>query len=222
VPDFEQTGLHAVVKVGRQVGNFVGEIDDLGFEGRTLVQEVAGQFGIARRIIVAGVFDDALPHPEGQVESPVRGVALFKMLHDAQSVQIMVEAEAVALKAGMQSALSGMTEGGMADIVDQRQGLRQILVQSERGGDVAGDLGDFNGVGQPGAEVVRRAAGEHLGLSGESAKCPGLNDPVAIALKRAAKGPLRSGKDPIQQHVAACLDHSAGRECRLYSRWMVL
>jgi hypothetical protein len=36
--------------------------------------------------IVARVFDDSLANTEREIEAAVRGIALFKVLHDAQSV----------------------------------------------------------------------------------------------------------------------------------------
>src|SRR5205807_9993760 len=49
----------AVIQVCSAVGNLVGEIDKLGFQGRALVQEVFGQLGECLFVIVAGVLDDA-------------------------------------------------------------------------------------------------------------------------------------------------------------------
>ena len=38
------------------------------------------------------VLDDALAHAEGQVESAEGGVALLEILHDAQRMQVVIEA----------------------------------------------------------------------------------------------------------------------------------
>ena len=42
----QQPGLIAIVKVGGAVGNFVGEVDQLRFQGRAFVEEVFSQFGV--------------------------------------------------------------------------------------------------------------------------------------------------------------------------------
>ena len=47
-----------------------------------------------------------------------------------------------------------MAERRMAEIVGERQRLGQVLVEAERAGERAGDLGHFQRVGEPGAVVV--------------------------------------------------------------------
>ena len=47
--------------------------------------------------VVAGVFDDAFADAEGEVEATVGGVTLLEVLDDAEGVDVVVEAEAVAL-----------------------------------------------------------------------------------------------------------------------------
>jgi hypothetical protein len=81
-----------------------------------------------------------------------------------------------------------MSEGRMADVVDQRQRLRQIFIEAERRSGSARDLCDFNGVGQPAAKVVGGATGEYLRLSCETAKGASLHDSFAVTLKRRSRG----------------------------------
>ena len=52
-------------------------------------------------------------------------------------------------------------------------------------GDRGGDLGDLEGVGQPGALVVGRVDHD-LGLAGQPAEGGGVHDPVAVALEAGA------------------------------------
>ena len=61
----------------------------------------------------------------------------------------------------------------------------------ERAGDGAGDLRDFEGVGEAVAEVVGVAAGEDLGLGFEAAEGAGVDDAVAVALEVVAVGMRR-------------------------------
>ena len=49
---------------------------------------------------------------------------------------------------------AGVAEGSVAQIVPQRDGLGQILVEPQRPGDGAGDARHLEGVRQPGAVVV--------------------------------------------------------------------
>jgi len=93
------------------------------------------------------------------------GVAQLEVFHDAQRMEVVVEAQAVALEALIQRALAGVAEGRMADVVDQRQHLGKVFVQSQLLGNTARDLGHFDGVGQAAAEVVGGAAGEDLRLA---------------------------------------------------------
>ena len=49
---------------------------------------------------------------------------------------------------------AGVAKGGMADVVGQGEGLGEFGVQAKSVGDGAGDLGDFECVGQAAAEMV--------------------------------------------------------------------
>ena len=82
----------------------------------------------------------------------------------------------------VQHLLALVAEGGMAQVVGQGDGFGQVLVEVEGAGDVAGDGGDFDGVGEPGAEMVAGAVEENLGLVFQAAKGAGVDDAVAVAL----------------------------------------
>ena len=47
VREVEDSGSEAVFEIGGQVGDFVGEIDELGFERGELVEEVFGELWVA-------------------------------------------------------------------------------------------------------------------------------------------------------------------------------
>ena len=47
--EFEQLRLIAIVQVGGVVGNLVGQVDELGFQRRPLLEQVFGQLRVARR-----------------------------------------------------------------------------------------------------------------------------------------------------------------------------
>ena len=142
------------------------------------------------------MLDDAFADLEGQVQSGKPGVALLEALHNAQRVQVVVEAVAEALHLAVQRLLAGMRERRMADIVGQRQGLGQVLVQSQHVGQGARDLRDFDGVGQAVAEMVGEAGREDLGLGFQAAEGARMNHAVAVALESIAVGMLGFGIAP--------------------------
>ena len=141
-------------------------------------------------VVVVRVFDDAFADFEGQVQAAEGGVALFEIFDDAEGVQVVVEDEAVLAHGGVESFFTGVAEGWVADVVDQSQGFGEIDVEAEGSGDGAGDLRDFEGVGEAVAEVVGVAAGEDLRLGFEAAEGAGVNDAVAVTLKVVAVGVL--------------------------------
>src|SRR5262245_34937907 len=77
-----------------------------------------------------------------------------------------------------------MTKRCMAEVVSQRQGFRQILVESEGAADRACDLRHFEAVGQPGAVMVALVIDKDLGFVGQPAEGRRMNDAVPISLKR--------------------------------------
>ena len=46
VVDVEDAGVKAVIEVGGEVGDFVGEVDQLRFERRAEVEEIFGELGM--------------------------------------------------------------------------------------------------------------------------------------------------------------------------------
>ena len=76
-----------------------------------------------------------------------------------------------------------MAEGSMSQIVSQRDGFSQILVQPQRSGNRPGDPADLQGVGHSGPVMVSFRAQEHLGFMLQPAKRFGMNDPIRISLK---------------------------------------
>ena len=208
----EDAGVEAVVEIGGGVGDLVGQIDELGFEGRELVEEELGQLRMGGLRVVVGVLDDALAHAEGQVQSTKAGVAFFKPCDDAQGVQIVVKAEAKATQAFVKSLFAGVAKGRMADVVGKGQRLGQILVQPEGAGESAGDLGDFQCMGQAASEVVRQGiAGqpcEDLRLAGQPSEGAGVQNARAVAGKGSAVGMGRLGVGATSQFVV-CGDGNA-------------
>ena len=127
----EEVSFESVIEVGGVVGDFVGQVDELGFERRALVEKIFGEFGILFRVVVVGVLDDAFADFEGQVQAAEGGVALLEIFDDAEGVEVVVEEEAVLAHGGVESFFSGVAEGRVADVVDQRESFGEIDVEAE-------------------------------------------------------------------------------------------
>jgi hypothetical protein len=108
----------------------------------------------------------------------------------------VVETFAEAFHFAVQRFLSGVGERRVPDIVSQRQGFGEILVQSKDVGQGARDLGDFDGMGQAIAEMIGQAGSEDLGLSLKPAEGTGMNYAVAVALKSIAVRVFGFGVSP--------------------------
>ena len=65
----ENAGVESVVEIGGQIGDFVGQIDQLRFQRRKLIEKILGQFGMIGGRVVARVLHDAFAHAKGQVQS---------------------------------------------------------------------------------------------------------------------------------------------------------
>jgi len=115
------------------------------------------------------VLDDTFAHGEGEIESAEGRVALFEPGDDAQSVQVVVEAETVLTQSFIESFFAGVAEGRMADVVREGESFGELRVEAEGSGDGAGDLGDLESVGEPAAEVI---GGELSGEAGEDLRLP--------------------------------------------------
>jgi len=111
-------------------------------------------------------------------------------------VQIVIETVAETSHLAIELFLARVRERRMADVMSQRQRLGEVLVQTQRRGHRAGDLGDFHGVRQPVAEVIGDAGRENLRLILQPAKCPRVDYTIAIALEFVAIGMRRLRIDP--------------------------
>src|SRR5208282_5436205 len=112
-----------------------------------------------------------------------------------KALGVMVEA-AIGLHQLVQRALTGVAERSVAEIVRERDRLRQFRVQSQRTRDGAGNMRGLDRMRQSGAVVITLVIDEDLGFVFEPAEGGGMNDPVAIALKDGAHRMLSLGKFP--------------------------
>ena len=110
----------------------------------------------------------------------------FQFRHDAQGVAVVIKATP-RRHHQFQRILTAMPERRVAQIMRQCQRLGQVLVHIERAGQAAGDLRHFQAVGQAHAEMIAVGGYKYLRLVAQPPKRAGVDDPVAIARKRAAR-----------------------------------
>ena len=196
VVDGEEAGPQAVVDVVIVVGDVVAERGDLRlragiggeFEGMDGVvagdrfrQRIIGEPGQQRAVVLG----DAFQRLPGEVEAVEGRIAGLQLGHQADRVGVMVEA-AIGLHAFGERVLAGMAEAGVAEVVGKGQRLGQILVEAKDARDRAGDLGDFERMGEPRPVVIALVIDEDLGLVFQPPERPAMDDAVAVALKRRA------------------------------------
>ncbi len=72
-----------------------------------------------------------LAHFERQVQSWKSRVRIFEPLHNAKSVQVVIESLAVTPHKAIELGFTRMPERRMADVMRQSQRFSQILIQAE-------------------------------------------------------------------------------------------
>src|SRR5437879_12760014 len=116
------------------------------------------------------MLDDPLANLEGKVQSGKLQIALLELLHDSQRMQVVVEAISVFAHQFVQARFAGMPKWRMSDVMHEAERFRQICVQTKCFCHSARDLGDFDGMCEPIAEMIGVAGGEDLGLCFQAAK----------------------------------------------------
>ena len=101
----------------------------------------------------------------------------------------------------LQGVLAGVSERRMSEIVRQRQGLAQILIETKRAANRTRDLRNFEAMGQASPEEIALVIDENLGLVFEPAERGGMNDPVAVALEGTAGLAFRFRMQPATAFV---------------------
>src|ERR1700722_19749919 len=193
VADREQTRRKRVIQVGRVVGYLVGEIDELGLQGWAQT----GKVFIQRRILtlseVARMFDDPFPQLEGEVQPRKARITVLESFDHSQRMQIVIETFAEPAHLPVQFLLAGVGEGRMADVVAQRERLGQIFIQCQNRSHCTRDLRNFDGVGQPVAEMVGDSGWKNLHFILQPAEGAGVDDAIAIALEFVTVGMRKLG-----------------------------
>ena len=181
----EQAGADAVVEVVVVVGDVVGERGGLGFGGGVgrefeIVQAVVGLDGRGGATQGAVVLGEAFQGFPGEVQAVEAGVTLFEQRDGLEALGVVVEA-AIGAHLRIERLLAGVAERRVAEVVGERQGFGQVLVEPQAARQGAGDLRHLDGVGQAGAEAVAFVEHEDLGLVLEASEGAGMDDPVAVA-----------------------------------------
>ena len=186
VVHLQQAGGEAVFHVVGAVGDLVRQVGDLGFERR---RTEAGEF-VRNRAGIRGMGEDAVAGFAGQVQAGEVRVGAFEFGDDPVGLQVVLETPAVLHQVG-ERVFAGVAEGGMPQVVGESDRFGEVFVQAERAGRRSGDLGDFEGMGQPGAVVVAFVVDEDLRLVLEAAERAGVDDAVAVPLVGRPVGVVR-------------------------------
>src|SRR3978361_724777 len=88
-----------------------------------------------------------------------------------------------------------MAEAGVAEIMAQRQRLREILVESQGPGAGTADLADLEGMSQPSPIMIALMMHEDLRLVLEAPEGRRVDDTVPVALEVAARGRAGFGNE---------------------------
>ena len=139
------------------------------------------------------MFDDAFADFESEVQAGIFEIALFELFDDVERVEIVVEAVAVFAHALVELLFAGVTEGRVADIVDQRESFDEIGIELQSAGDGAGDLRDFERVGEAIAKMIGVARGEDLRFGFQAAERARMDYAIAVAGVIVAVGMRRFG-----------------------------
>ena len=221
---------HAVIHIVRVVGNFVGQVAQLGFKRRRVAQQkplphTAGlacfqSLGMRARAVLQNAFAGF----KAQVQAVESRVALFQFIDHAQTLQVVLETTVLA-HAGIQGILPRVAKRGVTQVVRQRNGFGQVFVQAQAARDAAAQLRHLQAVREAGAEQVTFVVQEHLGLVDQPPKRRAVHDAVAVALEIIARGGRRLGKPATpraggftgqsgQRHVGHHVWRQVGNEWR--------
>src|SRR5215471_12805501 len=97
----------------------------------------------------------------------------------------MLEAAVFAHAFG-QHLFAGMPERRMPEVVRKRNGFGQVFIKAQGPRDGAANRCDFDGVGEPRAQMIAGAVEENLSLVLETTKRARVNNPGTIALELSA------------------------------------
>ena len=174
----------AVLEIVGLLGDLVRPVDGLRFQ-RSPGPEAQPLDEVEREREVLRprrVLEHPLAHVVRQVE-PRLLVPLLQPVHDAHGLVVVLEPagfRVVLAQQAVEHVFPRVAEGRVAEVVAERDGLRQVFVQAEGAGDAARDLRDLDRVGQSRPEVVALVGNEDLRLVLQAAERARVDDPVAV------------------------------------------
>ena len=133
------------------------------------------------------MLENAFAGFKAQVQAVKSWVAFFELVDHAQTLQVVFK-PTVFTHAFVECILSGVAERRVTQVVRQRNGFHQILVQAQGPGNRAAQLRDFERVREPRAEQIAFVIQEHLSFVDQPPKRGGVHDAVPVALESVARG----------------------------------
>ncbi len=124
-----------------------------------------------------GMLEYPVPDFVGQVQP---FAFILEFFHDTEALFIMGESSGEELG---KSFLPSMSERSVSEVVPQRDGFGEILVQQKSPGNGAGDLRDLECVSQPGPVMVAERSQENLSFVLQSSEGFAVDDPVSVPLE---------------------------------------
>src|ERR1700730_7072929 len=96
-------------------------------------------------VVIVRVLDGAFADFTCQSQPAESGVTQFEVFDNAERVQIVIKRKPVLAHGGVERFFSRVAERRMAEVVNQRERLREIGVQSKLRGDGGRDLRELDG-----------------------------------------------------------------------------
>ena len=136
----QQPRAQAIIDIMIVVGNFVGEVGQLGLQaGLQAIQEPLPDLAQIARIAPRTVFQDALARLVCQVQTCEFRVFFFQFIDDSQGLQIMLKPPE-GFHAAVQRVLTRMAKRRMTQIVRETNRFDKLLIETERRRNRAADL----------------------------------------------------------------------------------
>ena len=147
-----------------------------------------GNAGVGERprVLRAGVEGGAGEVQPGRAAVRAEGLRL-EPGQQPQRLGVPLEPAAVDRRLG-EHPLAVVPERRMAEVVGEGRRLHQVGLAAQSPGEVAGDLGDLEAVGEPVADEVVGLGADHLGLGRQPSAGRRVHHPRTVALERRALG----------------------------------
>ena len=210
-PGVEPPGGDGVLDVVDRVGDVVGPVHDLGLDAAAGLGGALAEPGEDRQVVVVDaelhrgvggvaaaprVLRRGVEAGPGEVEPGGAAVGVealgLQAGEDAQGLGVALE-PADARGEGVEGGLAVVPERRVAEVVGEAGGVDDVGAAAERRAELATDLGDLEGVGQPVADEVVAARLDDLRLGAEPPQRRGVHEAGPVAGEVVAVGALEGG-----------------------------